>query len=84
MLNRDFEEFAASLAAHGVECLVVGGDALAAHGRPRFETEWPRRIDVAIDGVQLTVIHIDDFKADKRAVGRLRDLADLDDLDRAD
>lgn len=36
MLSRDFKEFAESLAAHRVECLVVGGYALAAHGHPRY------------------------------------------------
>jgi hypothetical protein len=30
MLNRDFKECVASFNAHGVECLVVGGYALAA------------------------------------------------------
>ena len=36
MLNRDFKEFAASLNANGVEYLVVGGYALAAHDHPRY------------------------------------------------
>ena len=36
MLNRDFKEFAESLNARGVEYLVVGGYALAAHGHPRY------------------------------------------------
>lgn len=36
MLNRDFKEFAESFSARGVEYLVVGGYALAAHGRPRY------------------------------------------------
>jgi hypothetical protein len=36
MLNRDFKEFVASFNAHAVEYLVVGGYALAAHGRPRY------------------------------------------------
>ena len=35
MLNRDFKEFAESLNARGVEHLVAGGCALAAHGLPR-------------------------------------------------
>lgn len=146
MLNRDFREFVGLLAAHGVEYLVVGGFALAAHGRPRytgdldlwigrtaanvdrllaalrafgfgslgleaadflaedtvvqlgvapgridlmtgidgvrFEDAWPRRLSVAVAGVELPVIHVDDFRTNKRATGRLRDLADLDDLDR--
>ena len=36
MLNRDFKEFAESLAAQGVEYLLIGGYALAAHGHPRY------------------------------------------------
>ena len=35
-LAPDFEEFIASLIAHGVEFLVVGAYALALHGAPRF------------------------------------------------
>lgn len=144
MLNRDFKEFAALLAAHGVEYLVVGGYALAAHGHPRYTGDidfWvrpeagnlqrllaalaafgfgslglapddfvadgvvqlgiaPRRIDllVAIDGVEfeacyarrevwgadgvpLNIIGLEDFKANKRATGRPKDLADLASLE---
>jgi hypothetical protein len=60
MLNQDFKEFAELLNAHGVEYLVVGGYALAAHGHPRYTGDTilqlgqpPRRIDIltAIDGV---------------------------------
>ena len=36
MLNRDFKEFAELLNAKGVDYLVVGGYALAAHGHPRY------------------------------------------------
>ena len=144
MLNRDFKEFAELLNARGVDYLVVGGYALAAHGHPRYTGDidfWvrpapdniarlltvlgefgfgslgltegdfatdtvvqlgqpPRRIDllttidgVAFDacfarcervelaGVQLNIIGLDDFKINKRAVGRLKDLADLESLD---
>lgn len=35
MLSRDFKEFIESLNASGVEYLVVGGYAMALHGRPR-------------------------------------------------
>ena len=144
MLNRDFKEFAELLNAKGVDYLVVGGYALAAHGHPRYTGDinfWlrpasdnlvrllavlqdfgfgslgltaadfdgdsviqlgqpPRRIDLltAIDGVvfgdcwarretvelagvRLPVIGIDDFKTNKRASGRLKDLADLESLE---
>ena len=36
MLNNDFKEFAELLNARGVEYLVVGGYALAAHGHLRY------------------------------------------------
>lgn len=140
MLNRDFKEFAESLNACGVDYLVVGGYALAAHGHPRYTGDidfWvspatgnidrvilalhrfgfgslglsaadfvpdtvvqlgqpPRRIDLmtsidgvdftscwgrreilVLDGVSLPFIGLEDFKANKRATGRLKDLADL-------
>ena len=147
MLNRDFKEFVELLGANGVEYLVVGGYALAAHGRPRYTGDldlwvgnktanierllaalasfgfaslqlkaadfaapdavvqlgyppgridlltgidgvrftdcYPRRERVSVAGVELPIIHIDDFKANKRAAGRPRDLADLDSLDDA-
>ena len=101
MLNRDFKKFAGLLDANGVEYLVVGGFALAAHGRPRytlgyppgridlltgidgvrFTDCYPRRQIVEVAGVRLPIIHIDDFKANERAAGRPRDIADLDSLD---
>lgn len=143
MLNRDFKEFAELLNAHGVEYLVVGGYALAAHGHPRytgdidfwlsptpanveavllalrdsgfaslglsaadfqpdtvvqlgqpprridllthidgvqFDVCWPRRENVVLDGVALPFIGLADFKANKLASGRLKDLADLEAL----
>lgn len=144
MLNRDFKEFVELLNAKGVDFLVVGGYALAAHGHPRYTGDidfWvrsspdnlkrllnaldefgfgslglvvsdfapqtvvqlgqpPRRIDLLtdIDGVSfdecfarrelvelggstLPIIGLEDFKVNKRATGRLKDLADLQALD---
>lgn len=34
-MNRDFSDMLSALSAGGVEFLVVGAHALAAHGRPR-------------------------------------------------
>ena len=147
MLNRDFKEFAECLNAEGVEYLVVGGYALAAHGHPRYTGDidfWlapgpaniqgvlralacfgfgslglkaadfgpdtvvqlgqpPRRIDlltqidgvnfancwvrreqVQLQGLNLPIIGLADFKQNKRAAGRLKDLADLEALGEAD
>jgi hypothetical protein len=36
MLNKDFKEFVELLNSTGVEYLLVGGYALAAHGHPRY------------------------------------------------
>ncbi|MDZ7592031.1 MAG: hypothetical protein U5L05_15420 [Rubrivivax sp.] len=144
MLNRDFKEFAELLNASGVEYLVVGGYALAAHGHPRytgdidfwlsptpenidrllaalkafgfgslgltradftddsviqlgvapgridlltridgveFDACWGRRETMEVDGLPLNFIGLEDFKANKRAVGRFKDLADLEALE---
>ena len=142
MLNKDFKEFAELLNSTGVEYLIVGGYALAAHGHPRYTGDldvWiratennierllgvlaqfgfgslgltrsdfltpgaivqlgypPARIDLltAIDGVEfdacyarkvvmkiagvdLPIIGLDEFRANKRASGRAKDLADLE------
>ena len=146
MLTSDFKEFAELLNLNGVEYLVVGGYALAAHGHPRYTGDldfWigtesgnaekvltalvqfgfgslgignedlttpnrviqlgypPRRIDlltsidgvdfkpsyqrrmtVAVDSVELHFICLEDFKVNKKAVGRHQDLADLEALER--
>ncbi len=143
MLNRDFKEFAESLAAQGVEYLLVGGYALAAHGHPRYTGDidfwigpdptnierlllalrqfgfgslgltaadfdadsvvqlghpprridlltaidgvefgacWSRRVKLCVDGLDLNLIGLGDFIVNKRATGRLKDLADLESL----
>lgn len=46
MLSKDFKEFVALLNAHGAEYLVIGGYAMAVHGRPRQTGDldiWLRR-----------------------------------------
>jgi hypothetical protein len=148
MLSKDFKEFVELLNSNAVEYLIVGGYALAVHGRPRYTGDldiWlgtdienierllkalsqfgfdglglkasdfqepsamiqlgypPVRIDLltSIDGVAFTdayarrqgvtiaglplpILSLDDFKANKRASGRPKDIADLDSLDDAD
>ena len=44
MLNRDFKEFAELLDARGVEYLLVGGCAPAAHGHPRHTGDIDFRV----------------------------------------
>lgn len=46
-----------------------------------FDDCFQRREVITIDGLPLNFIGLDDFKANKRASGRLKDLADLEALD---
>ena len=144
MLNKDFKEFAELLNSTGVEYLVVGGYALAAHGHPRytgdldiwvrqerdniarlldvlaafgfgslglkeddflqpeaviqlgypparidlltaidgvtFETCFPRRLLMQVGGITLPIIDLANFRSNKLASGRAKDLADLESL----
>lgn len=45
-----------------------------------FSDAYPRRVKTMIDGVPVTMISLDDLKANKRASGRHKDLADLENL----
>lgn len=45
-----------------------------------FEEAWPSRVTVPISGLEVPVIGRDQLIANKRAAGRLRDLADLEEL----
>ncbi|MGH6640084.1 MAG: hypothetical protein ACREBY_15995, partial [Polaromonas sp.] len=42
---------------------------------------YQRRMTVLVDGVALGFISLDDFKINKKAVGRHQDLADLEALE---
>ncbi len=46
-----------------------------------FATCYPLRIQTEIDGVLVNFIDLDNLKKNKRAVGRLQDLADLENLE---
>jgi hypothetical protein len=48
-----------------------------------FEDCWPRRQIIDMDGVPLPVIALDDLLANKRATGRTKDLADVEEFERA-
>ncbi|MEM1443807.1 MAG: hypothetical protein AAGF67_15785, partial [Verrucomicrobiota bacterium] len=47
-----------------------------------FEDCWQRKEITSYDGVEFPLISFDDLKENKRASGRFRDLADLEDLER--
>ena len=53
-------------------------------GVPAFEELLARASEIEVLGVGVKVCSVDDLKAMKRAAGRTRDLADLEDLDAAD
>jgi hypothetical protein len=88
----DFDEFFGSLIDHGVEFLVVGAYALAFHGVPRYTGEIDVFVRPDAENAQngreigrcgsrdLSFIGRPEFVRNKRAAGRLKDLADLEAL----
>jgi hypothetical protein len=52
-------------------------------GVPTFKELRARATDTEVLGVSVAVCSVEDLKAMKRAAGRTRDLADLEDLDAA-
>lgn len=144
----DWIELCESFRAHGVEFLLVGGQAVIAHGYPRltkdmdlwvrptatngarvlaaltafgaapegitperfedprtllvlgrepfrvdiltdipgvgFDEAWAERVEVTLDGVNVPVIGRRELIKNKRTVGRLQDLADVEALERLD
>jgi len=52
-------------------------------GIPSYDDLYTRSTKAEILGIEVAVCSIDDLKAMKRAAGRTRDLADLEDLDAA-
>lgn len=55
-------------------------DLLTFIGEMQFETVWQNRIDTEIDGVPVRFISKSDLMENKRQVGRLIDLADVEQL----
>ncbi len=55
-------------------------DLLTSIDGVEFDECYRRRMKVLVDGVELGFIGLDDFKTNKKAVGRLQDLADLEAL----
>jgi hypothetical protein len=60
-LAPDFDEFIASLIAHGVEFVVVGAYALAFHGSPRFTGDLGILIRPSPDNAQKLLAALDAF-----------------------
>ena len=45
-----------------------------------FDAAWPNRVTAAFGDVEAPVLGLDDMRVAKRAAGRLKDLADLEEL----
>lgn len=61
MLSRDFREFVESLNANGVEYLVVGGYAMAMHGRPRHTGDLDVWIDHRAENASRLILALREF-----------------------
>ena len=46
----------------------------------QFDDAWAKRINVEINGLVLPVLNRESFRANKAALGRNKDLADIEDL----
>lgn len=57
-------------------------DILPSIGEMTFDQVWSNRIETEIEGVRIPVICKTDLVQNKRQVGRLRDLADAEELER--
>ena len=55
-------------------------DILASIGQMAFDQVWSHRIEADVEGLQVPFISKDDLIANKQQVGRLRDLADVEEL----
>ena len=55
-------------------------DVLASIGEMPFDQVWRNRMEMEVEGVVVPFISKQDLMANKRQVGRLRDLADVEEL----
>jgi hypothetical protein len=56
-------------------------DILASIGEMPFEQVWRNRIETVVEGLSIPFISKSDLIENKRQVGRLRDLADVEELE---
>ena len=57
-------------------------DILASIGEMSFDQAWRNRVETVVDGVTVPFISKADLIGNKQQVGRLRDLADVEELER--
>lgn len=55
-------------------------DILASIGEMTFDQVWRNRVEVVVEGLSISFISKSDLIENKRQVGRLRDLADAEEL----
>ncbi|MFI5162202.1 MAG: nucleotidyltransferase [Sphingobacteriales bacterium] len=60
-LDNDFEDFVALLNKHGVDYMIVGGYALAFHGKPRHTGDLDIWIDISDDNAKKLVSVLNEF-----------------------
>lgn len=60
-LSPDFEDFLACLNKHGVRFLIVGSEAVAVYGAPRFSADFDTFIAPATDNLQRALAAIAEF-----------------------
>jgi len=56
-------------------------DILTGVSGVQFDDAWPRRVALDVEGAAVSVISREDFIRNKRAIGRPKDLADIDSLE---
>lgn len=59
-------------------------DILASIGEMSFDQVWRNRVEATVDGLAIQFISKADLIENKRQVGRLRDLADVEELELID
>jgi len=76
-LAQDFEDFVKLLNKHQVDYMVVGGYALAFHGKPRHTGDLDIWINSSETNAEKLVIAIKEFIENKTASGKIQDIAEL-------
>ncbi|MBI3059703.1 MAG: hypothetical protein HYY81_10425 [Deltaproteobacteria bacterium] len=78
MLNQDYKEMLSAFNDEKVDYMIVGAYAVAAHGvGVEFADAWNQRVELEVEGIRVNVIGRSHLIANKKAVGRPQDLADV-------
>ena len=94
MLNKDFKEFIELLDSNKESDFLTPGNVIQLGYPPNridiitkatgvdFEECFPNKVQIEIDGISVNFIDIESLIKNKKAIGRLQDLADLEKLQR--